>query len=130
MACSSSQRIICAGAVIAASPTAGIARMDLRSEVKKTNRGLTRTNTDLLLAMSCFQSVQSVARFLRLSHGVNFFRFDLVQHSLLARLREWILILPEVLLGHLVDVFGGAVLSDVRDFAANFKVAIWIIGVH
>src|SRR5262249_38963125 len=65
----------------------------------------------------------------KLSHRVDVFRRDLEDDALLAGLREGILVFVEVLLGHLVDVLRGAVLSHCVHAATNFQETIWIVGI-
>src|SRR5271165_2402546 len=47
-----------------------------------------------------------------LSHGVDVLRLDLVEHTFFAGLRVRIFVLPQILLRHLVDVLGGALLGN------------------
>src|SRR5207247_578632 len=54
-------------------------------------------------------------------------RRNFVQYANFARLAERILVLAEILLGHLVDVLVGAVLSDLRHGSLHLKMAIGII---
>jgi hypothetical protein len=65
-----------------------------------------------------------------LLHGVNLYRLDLIQHALLAGLGKRIFVLPQILLCHLVDVSRSAVLRNLRHLAADFHVAVWVVGVH
>src|SRR6266851_2205481 len=66
----------------------------------------------------------------QLSHSGRVLGFDFVQHPYFAWLTIGILVYAQILLGHLVDVFVGALLGNLLYFAANFNIAIRIIGVH
>ncbi len=65
-----------------------------------------------------------------LPHGMDVLGLDFVEHALLAGLSEWIFVLVEVFFGHLVDVFGRALLSDFLHPSAHFDVAVRIIGIN
>src|SRR5271165_1754655 len=62
-----------------------------------------------------------------LSHHRGVLGADLVQHAHFTGLRVRIFIHAHILLGHLVDVSGAALLGDLHYSAANFQVAIRIV---
>src|SRR5215469_1590256 len=64
-----------------------------------------------------------------LAHRAEAFRRDLNEHPLLTGTSKRILVLVEILFGHLVDVLLGAVLRDLGDPSPDLQVAIWIIGI-
>ncbi len=62
-----------------------------------------------------------------LPHGVHVLGLDLVEHALFARLSVGIFVLPQILLCHLVDVLGCALLCYLVYPSANPKIAIRVV---
>ncbi len=65
-----------------------------------------------------------------LAHDGGVFGLYFVEHADFAGLAVGILVDAEIFLGHLVDVGAGAVFGDLDDAAADFEIAVGILGVH